>query len=65
MEKTIFVTMKTIKLFWAWLNYNLSYWTHNNKAEYQYKLWLNYQNLKRVNESKTVNYTHTLKQSEL
>lgn len=59
--------MKKLKLFYAWLNYEMSYWTHNNKPEYQYKLWLQYQDLKRVNkhESKIVNYTHTLKQNEL
>lgn len=65
MEKTLF--MKNIKIFYAWLNYKLSFWTHNNKPYYQLKLWYEYQNLKLINENenKQVTYTHTLKQAEL
>jgi len=57
--------MRKIKLLFAWLNYELSYWTHNNKPEYQYQLWFKYQELKTEAENKIVNYTHTLTKPEL
>lgn len=63
----IIAKMKSkFNLFWNWLNYSLSYWTHNNKPKYQYDLWCRYQDSKLISEkSKLVNYTHTVKQSEL
>lgn len=57
--------MKKIINIYNWINYQLSYWTHNNKPEYQFKLWEKWQDGLRKVENKKVNYTHTLKQNEL
>lgn len=38
--------VKKTKLFFAWLNFHLSFWTHPNKYEYRIQLYFEYLNLK-------------------